>query len=169
MEWPGGEVILVIQPEISRIFIYGALEQTLSVQYGYQKIDHLSITVPDINDAIRFFSSLGIDQIGPVIKDSREGLIYRVFFNLGGINIEMSQPVTGENITHKFLTEKGGGFDHIAFVVDNLEEEKNRLIKQGCRLVSASPTVPPRAYMVEAKSLPGILIQVSQAQTRRTE
>lgn len=141
----------------------------MSKQDSYQRIDHLSITVPDINGAIRFFSSLVADQIGPVKTDGREGLVSRVFFNLGGMNIEMSQPIEGENLTQKFLSDIGGGFDHIAFVVDKLEEEKNRLISLGCRLISASPTVPPRAYMLQAESLPGILIQISQAQTRITE
>jgi methylmalonyl-CoA/ethylmalonyl-CoA epimerase len=145
------------------------LERILSEQDNYNKIDHLSITIPDMDAALRFFSSIGVDQIGPVMKDSREGLTYRVFFNLGGTNIEMSQPVEGDNITSKFLSEKGGGFDHIAFSVDNLEEEKNRLINQGCRVVSASPTKPPRAYMLQSEALPQVLIQISQIQTRREE
>ena len=141
----------------------------MSEQNSYQKMDHLSITVPDINIGIKLFSSLVGDGIGPVKIDDREGLAYRVFFNLGGMNVEMSQPVEGENVTQKFLNETGGGFDHIGFVVNNLEEEKERLIGLGCHLVSASPTVPPRAYMLLAESLPGMLIQISQAQTRTIE
>ena len=131
---------------------------------SYQQIDHVSVTVPDINSAVKFFSSLVVDPIGTVNKDDRDGLIYRVFFKLGEMNIEMSQPVEGQNITQQFLSETGGGFDHIAFVVDNLEEEKIRLIDLGCHLISASPTVPPRAYMLQTEALPGTVIQISQAQ-----
>lgn len=57
------------------------------------------------------------------------------FTELGSIELELIQPVSGQSIWGDFLRESGGGIHHIRFNVDDLEPVKEYLAGQG--IVSA--------------------------------
>ena len=42
--------------------------------------------------------------------------------NMGGILLEIIEPLHGQNIYSEFLKEKGEGLHHVAFNVDNYDE-----------------------------------------------
>ena len=51
--------------------------------------------------------------------------------NVGGVELEFIQPVEGESPHQAFLDEKGEGIQHLAFAVDNLEEDIEKLKENG--------------------------------------
>ena len=53
---------------------------------------------------------------------------------IGELRIEFIEPVGNESPVRKAL-EKGGGFHHICFEVDNLSEKINEIVEKGGRLI----------------------------------
>jgi len=53
---------------------------------------------------------------------------------IGEIRIEFIEPIGNESPVKKAL-EKGGGFNHICFEVDNLSEKINEIVEKGGRLI----------------------------------
>lgn len=60
----------------------------------------------------------------------------RFGYGLMGLSaIELIQPLEGETLYSKFLTERGPGFHHLGFLVTDLAESKRRLESEGCSVV----------------------------------
>ena len=55
--------------------------------------------------------------------------------SLGGVQLELVQPLARESPHREFLETKGEGFQHIMVVVDNIEKEIKRLTDKGCTLL----------------------------------
>jgi methylmalonyl-CoA/ethylmalonyl-CoA epimerase len=53
---------------------------------------------------------------------------------IGELRIEFIEPASNESPVKKFLN-KGGGFNHICFEVDNLSETIKEIVKKGGRLI----------------------------------
>ena len=50
---------------------------------------------------------------------------------VGGIELELCQPVAGNSIYQDFLTEHGEGLHHLNFLVDDVDETAEILAKEG--------------------------------------
>lgn len=113
------------------------------------KFNHIGVLVGDTERATKYYETLGI---GPF--ESLEGKlipIKREIFGkpapdvknrlslarIGSISIELVQPVSGISPQREFLDTKGEGINHIGFIVDDLEEETNKLVKKGFKVISS--------------------------------
>jgi len=104
-------------------------------------VNQICIVVKDIDRAVEYFSS--IYGLGPfrTVDISLEGALLRgrrvntkikaAFTRSGPIQIELIQPVEGENIYTEFLESKGEGVHHLGFHVDNLDSMLAELAKEG--------------------------------------
>ena len=54
---------------------------------------------------------------------------------LGGIQLELIQPLAKESPHREFLESKGEGIQHIMVVVDDIEKEIKRLTNKGCTVL----------------------------------
>ena len=100
-----------------------------------QKIRHLGIVVNDIDASLAVYKNL----LGLEDKDIRfvpdrgtETETIFAFLSIGDIELEFIQPLT-ENF-RAFLGNPQEGINHIAFVVDNLEEDVKAMEQKGVRL-----------------------------------
>jgi methylmalonyl-CoA/ethylmalonyl-CoA epimerase len=59
-----------------------------------------------------------------------EGVITS-FFKIGEVKIELLQATKPESAIHKFVEQKGEGVHHIAFAVDDVNNELDRLKSEG--------------------------------------
>ena len=57
------------------------------------------------------------------------------FFQLGETKIELLQASNPESSIAKFISKRGEGIHHIAFEVEDIESEMNRLLKEGFELI----------------------------------
>jgi methylmalonyl-CoA/ethylmalonyl-CoA epimerase len=57
---------------------------------------------------------------------------------MGNVELELIQPLQGASPHQEYLDEKGEGIQHIAFSVDNLENEVERLTKKGATVLLQS-------------------------------
>lgn len=65
------------------------------------------------------------------------------FFNLGGIELEVIQPLTGDSIWSDFLRDHGPGLHHLKFPVDRLEPARRQLEENGFRCVQQGAAAGP--------------------------
>lgn len=90
----------------------------------WHKILGLSFWVFEVNETNSRFSGSG------------EAFRVRFAFGLmGASGIELIQPVQGETIYSRYLTERGPGLHHLGFLVMDLGASKSQLESSGCRLL----------------------------------
>lgn len=100
------------------------------------KLHHIAVIVKDIDKAVAYYQSLGIATVGREVKFPEEKPSIRAkFVDVGSIPIEFIQPLEGESDYKKFLESKGEGVQHIAFAVDNLDEEEGKLVDKGVSVI----------------------------------
>lgn len=112
---------------------------------------HMAVVVWDMDKAVEYYQSLGIAIFQPeFMLDSSRYTDYQVygrtpttidktrmrFVQIGSFQIELVQPVEGEPIYKEFLSSKGEGVHHIAFTVDDLEEETAKLVEKGIQVIT---------------------------------
>ena len=98
------------------------------------KIHHIGIIVNNIQDSLGEFSKFVKfnETTIPTLIGSQK--VNVCFMKIGELRIEFIEPVGNESPVRKAL-EKGGGFNHICFEVDNLSETINEIVEKGGRLI----------------------------------
>ena len=98
------------------------------------KIHHIGIVVDNIQNSLGEFSKfVKFDETTiPTLVGSQK--VNVCFVKIGELRIEFIEPVGNESPVRKVL-EKGGGFHHICFEVDNLSEKINEIVEKGGRLI----------------------------------
>jgi len=100
------------------------------------KLHHIAVVVKDIDKAVKYYQSLGIATVGrEVIFPEAKPKIRAKFVQMGSTPIEFIQPLEGESGYKDFLDSKGEGVQHIAFAVDNLDEETDKLVDKGVSVI----------------------------------
>ena len=104
-----------------------------------KKIDHIGIAVKNLTDAINTYKKLyGLDAIK--IETLHDIKVKVAFIPLGEVLIELLEPVEpGEGRIGVFLKEKGEGFHHIAFRVENIQNTMESLKKNNIPLRDENP------------------------------
>ena len=88
-----------------------------------------------------------------------------LFFKIGETKIELLESVNEDGVIRKFIDRKGEGVHHIAFEVENIEEEMKRLQKAGFHLLNDSPKMGADNKLVcflHPKTTSGVLIELCQ-------
>jgi methylmalonyl-CoA/ethylmalonyl-CoA epimerase len=103
--------------------------------------NHIGMIVKDLSKTIAYMQQLGIFEVPPskpevlVGKspntDAAAGSILKLDISLGGVNIEIIQPVSGNNIQQQFLSSHGEGLHHICFDVPNIQRARLELAEKG--------------------------------------
>ena len=98
------------------------------------KVHHIGIVVDNIQNSLGEFSKfIKFDEITiPTLVGSQK--VNVCFMKIGELRIEFIEPINDESPVKKAL-EKGGGFNHICFEVDNLSEKINEIVEKGGRLI----------------------------------
>jgi len=87
------------------------------------------------------------------------------FFQKGETKIELLESTDSEGVISKFIEKKGEGIHHIAFEVENLEKEVERMKKDGFIFLNESPKRGADNKLfcfLHPKSVNGILIELCQ-------
>lgn len=107
----------------------------------FSKLTQIGIVVKDMDATIEKLTSFGI---GPFehrsipagaeewYRDKPMNASFKIAAaNVGGVELEFIQPIEGESPHQAYLDEKGEGIQHVAFAVENLEEDIKKLKKKG--------------------------------------
>jgi len=129
-----------------------------------KKIEHVGIAVKNLEDSNALFEKLlGI----PPYKQEEvasEGVLTS-FFQNGPNKIELLAATEPNGPIAKFLDKKGEGIHHIAFEVDDILTEMERLQKEGFILLNEKPKKGADnkwVAFVHPKSANGVLVELCQ-------
>lgn len=103
-----------------------------------RKIEHIGIAVKNLNESNKLFEKLfGL----PAYKEEEvesEGVKTSFFMN-GPNKIELLEATNTESPIAKFIEKKGEGIHHIAFDVENIHTEVERLKDEGFVILNETP------------------------------
>lgn len=101
-------------------------------------IEHLGIAVKSLESAIPYFEDvLGLNCYA--IEEVPEQKVKTAFFKVGQTKIELLESTDPEGPVGKFIENRGEGFHHIAFAVENLQEKLDAAADKGIRLIDKVP------------------------------
>jgi methylmalonyl-CoA/ethylmalonyl-CoA epimerase len=103
-----------------------------------KKIEHIGIAVRELSISIPLFEKL---LNTPCYKTEavESEQVNTAFFQIGKSKIELVQAFDSGSIINKFIEKKGEGLHHIAFEVDDIEEEIKRLKNEGFHFINDKP------------------------------
>ena len=103
-----------------------------------KKIEHIGIAVSNLDEAQEIYSSLLVQSPYKTETVNLEGVI-TTFFKVGNLKIELLQGLNDDNAISKFIEKRGEGIHHIAFEVEDIKSEINRLKKSGFKIINENP------------------------------
>ena len=128
------------------------------------KIEHLGIAVKSLETSDHLFARLlGKENYKKESVES-EG-VTTSFYELGDSKIELLEATNPDSPIAKFIDKKGEGIHHIAFGVDNIFDEIERLKKEGFQFISEEPKDGADNKLVvflHPKSTNGVLVELCQ-------
>jgi len=100
------------------------------------KLHHIGLVVKNINESLGEIANfLSFESISlPTIIGSQKVNI--CFLKTNNVYIELIEP-TEENSPITNFAKEGGGFHHLCFEVDDIQQEIDRMVKNGAHLVVA--------------------------------
>ena len=134
----------------------------------FKHISHVGLAVKDIDASVALFSTL----FGRPPEHSEELPAHKVrtaLFDIGGSSIELTAALDSDSPVAKFIEKRGEGVHHVSFVVDDVHAELARLKAAGFQLIDEKPHPGADGTLVaflHPKSTNGVLIEISQKQTR---
>ena len=132
-----------------------------------KKIEHIGIAVKDISASNELFSKLFGEPHYKVEAVESEG-VKTSFFKVGENKIELLEATKEDSPIAKFIERKGEGIHHIAFDVENIEDEIIRLKKEGFIVLNDTPKKGADNKLVaflHPKTTNGVLIELCQENT----
>lgn len=125
-------------------------------------IDHLGIAVNSLDDAARFYETIGLTAAH---RETVEQEKVRVaMLPAGDSRIELLEPSTPDSTIAKFLEKRGPGLHHVALRVPDLNAAVERLRASGARLLNEPrPGAGGHLYVfVHPASTGGVLLELIQ-------
>ena len=127
-------------------------------------VEHIGIAVKNFSEANGlYFRLLGVAPYKTEHVAS-EG-VNTSFFKVGGTKIELLEGTTEDSAITKFVEKRGEGIHHIAFEVEDILAEMQRLKNEGFTLLSEIPKKGADNKLVcfvHPKSANGVLIELTQ-------
>jgi methylmalonyl-CoA/ethylmalonyl-CoA epimerase len=128
------------------------------------KIEHVGIAVKNIQEANLVFEKiLGVSAYKEELVATEQ--VNTSFFKVGENKIELLEATGPDSPIAKFLARKGEGIHHIAFDVDDILSEMERLKGEGFVLLNEVPKQGADNKLVcfvHPKDTSGVLIELCQ-------
>ena len=128
------------------------------------KVEHIGIAVNTLAESVPLFEKLLKSQCYKTeIVESEK--VNTAFFKIRDTKIELLESIDENGVIAKFIEKKGVGVHHIAFEVDNIETEMERLKNEGFILLNDKPKKGADNKLVcflHPKNTNGVLIELCE-------
>ncbi len=129
-----------------------------------RKIEHLGIAVKDIKASNQIFEDLlGVPPYKEEAVESEH--VLTSFFQIGESKIELLQATSESSAIHRFIEKKGEGIHHIAFDVEDIYSEIDRLKEKGYQMIHKEPKLGADNKLIaflHPKSSNKVLVELCQ-------
>ena len=128
------------------------------------KIEHIGIAVKSISEANKVYQKLLGYEHYKTEEVVNEGVITS-FFTCGESKIELLESTMENSHIAKFIEKRGEGIHHIAFAVEDIIKEIERLKGEGFRIINEQPSKGADNKLVaflHPKTTHGVLVELCQ-------
>ncbi len=129
-----------------------------------RKIEHIGIAVADLKKSNELFARLlGKSHFKTELVEG-EG-VETSFFQLGDTKVELLQASRSDSPIAKFIDRKSEGVHHIAFDVEDIMVEVERLKAEGFEILNETPKLGADNKLVvflHPRSTNGVLVELCQ-------
>jgi methylmalonyl-CoA/ethylmalonyl-CoA epimerase len=128
------------------------------------RVDHVAIAVNNVSEALKNYEKiLKIDKID--IEEVPTERVKVAILRLEDTRIELMEPTADDSPIKKFLLDRGEGIHHIAITADNIDNDVERAIANGTRMIGNIRTgsYGRKITFIHPKSMNGVLTEFCQA------
>lgn len=128
------------------------------------KVEHIGIAVKSIEGSNQLFTKLFARSPYKTEEVESEG-VTTSFFQMGETKIELLEATKEDSAIAKFIAKRGEGIHHIAYEVENIAQEMERLSNEGFTLLNDKPKKGADNKLVcflHPKTTNGVLIELCQ-------
>ena len=127
------------------------------------RIAHIAILVSDLDEALGLYEDLFGTKLDKSKTVSEQGVKAAILSLADGAKLELLEPLPGSNMA-RMLEKRGEGLHHIAFEVDDVDQELIRLSEKGVELIDkkSRPGVEGMVAFIHPKSIRGVLTELCQ-------
>ncbi len=129
-----------------------------------KRIAHIGIAVKELADAQKTFETL-LGMAPSHVERVEAQKVDVSSFHVDDTNIELTAGITEDSPISKFIEKRGEGIHHMAFEVDDIHAEIQRLKDAGVRLIDEEPRMGADNFLVafiHPKSAGGVLVEICQ-------
>jgi methylmalonyl-CoA/ethylmalonyl-CoA epimerase len=129
------------------------------------RIDHIGIAVRNMADSNELFRKL-LGETHFKIESVESEKVATSFFHIGESKIELLEASDPESPIAKFIEKRGEGIHHIAFEVDDIRAETERLEAEGFIPLNREPkrgADKKWVVFLHPKSSNGVLVELCQS------
>lgn len=126
------------------------------------RVEHIGIAVKDLKASIPLFEKLLNSNCYKTEKVEGEA-VNTAFFKQGETKIELLESISADGVIAKHIEKRGEGLHHIAFEVEDIYSEIQRLKNEGFVLLNETPKQGADNKLVcflHPKSTNGVLIEL---------
>lgn len=101
-------------------------------------IEHIGIAVESLEEAIPFYEkTFGLKCYS--VEEVKDQKVKMAFFKVGQTKIELLESTAPDGPIGKFIEKKGQGVHHIAFAVNDLQQQLDELETKEVKLIDKTP------------------------------
>jgi methylmalonyl-CoA/ethylmalonyl-CoA epimerase len=129
-------------------------------------IDHIGVAVKDLEAAVKTYETIlnrPCDKREVVESEKVE----TAFFQTGESKVELLGPTSPDSVIAKYTEKRGEGLHHVAFEVEDIEAELERLRSEGFTILNDKPKQGADNKLVafvHPKNNNGVLVELCQSQ-----
>lgn len=130
-----------------------------------KQIDHIGIAVQNMTESNELFRKL-LGEAHYKIETVDSEKVATSFFRIGESKIELLEATDPESPIAKFIEKRGPGIHHIAFEVNDIRAEVERLENEGFIAINREPKRGADnkwVVFLHPKSANGILVELCQS------
>jgi methylmalonyl-CoA/ethylmalonyl-CoA epimerase len=132
-----------------------------------QKVSHIGIAVPNLEEAIKAYELLGLKVEGIETVESQKVRV--AFLPVGKeVRIELLEPTSEDSPIARFIEKKGPGIHHLALATDDIEAELKRAAEKQLKLIDNTPRQGAHHASIgflHPKAMNGVLLELCQEQS----
>ena len=129
-----------------------------------KKIEHIGIAVKDLKKSEKLFEKLLGEKPYKTEEVKSEGVVTS-FFKVADQKVELLHAASEDSSISKFIEKRNEGIHHLAFHVDNVEKEVERLQGLGFEFISPIPKKGADNKMIvflHPRTTNGVLIELCE-------
>ena len=128
------------------------------------RLEHIGIAVKNLEESNELFAKL-LGKPHYKVEEVTSEHVKTSFFQIGESKVELLEATAPESAIAKFIEKRGEGMHHVAFEVEDIHAEMQRLAAEGFRLLNEQPKRGADNKLVcflHPKSSNGVLVELCQ-------